>query len=190
MTETEFSGYYQTLDQRLKKALMALSFRLSLEMAEDVAHDAWIKAWQARGSFEGRSSFFTWLMTIAVNEIRCGRRKLQARKNYAVVCSLDCGRDIVDHQPDAQREIAARDAAGKIQGSINDADDQAIFHLHFLLGNEMSEVAEITGRTVPFIKSRIFRIRQRVREEYGSVAPRASTPRASTPRAAKVPSKQ
>src|SRR5260221_14761224 len=36
--------------------------------AEDVAQEVMLRAWRAIGSFQGRSSYFTWLYRIAVNE--------------------------------------------------------------------------------------------------------------------------
>ena len=36
--------------------------------AEDVAQEVMLRAWQGISRFEGRSSFFTWLYRIAVNE--------------------------------------------------------------------------------------------------------------------------
>jgi RNA polymerase sigma-70 factor (ECF subfamily) len=39
----------------------------SVDDADDLVQDTFLKAWQARGSFEGRSMFRTWLYRIATN---------------------------------------------------------------------------------------------------------------------------
>jgi RNA polymerase sigma-70 factor (ECF subfamily) len=44
-------------------------------VAEEIVHDAWIRAMAAIGSFEGRSRLGTWLTSIVLNEARCHRRR-------------------------------------------------------------------------------------------------------------------
>jgi RNA polymerase sigma-70 factor (ECF subfamily) len=46
------------------------------ELCEDVAQEAWVKAFTALERFEGRASFRTWLAQIALNTARSRRRKL------------------------------------------------------------------------------------------------------------------
>src|SRR5690348_18048892 len=47
------------------------------EDAEDVVQDAFLKAYQNLGQFQGQSKFYTWLVRIAVNEalMRLRRRR-------------------------------------------------------------------------------------------------------------------
>jgi len=47
-------------------------------VAEEIVHDAWIRAMAAIGSFQGRSRLGTWLTSIVLNEAR-GRRRREAR---------------------------------------------------------------------------------------------------------------
>jgi RNA polymerase sigma-70 factor (ECF subfamily) len=44
-------------------------------LAEDIVHEAWIRAMAAIDSFEGRSRLGTWLVSIVLNEARCHRRR-------------------------------------------------------------------------------------------------------------------
>jgi len=60
--------------ERLSGAYADRLFMLLLRLlgdrgeAEDVAQEVMLRAWRAIGSFKGRSSYFTWLYRIAVNE--------------------------------------------------------------------------------------------------------------------------
>lgn len=56
---------------------MALSFMKNESDAEDVAQEAFLKAFRSLGHFHGRSKFSTWLISITLNEAR-GRLRRQA----------------------------------------------------------------------------------------------------------------
>lgn len=67
------------LVRRYRPRILALGLHLtgSRSDAEDVAQDAFLRAFQALPEFEGRSAFFTWVYRIAVNralQLRAGRR--------------------------------------------------------------------------------------------------------------------
>ncbi len=49
------------------------------ERAADVTQDTFVKAFRGMASFRGESSFRTWLLAIATNELRAGFRKTERR---------------------------------------------------------------------------------------------------------------
>ncbi len=55
-----------------------------VDLAEDVAQDAFIKAWRSLSSFRGDSSFSTWLYRITVNTARDTVRELSRRGTLSV----------------------------------------------------------------------------------------------------------
>src|SRR5499425_3871466 len=63
-----------TAFERLSSAYADRLFMLLLRLlgdrgeAEDVAQEVMLRAWQGISRFQGRSSYFTWLYRIAVNE--------------------------------------------------------------------------------------------------------------------------
>ena len=59
---------------------MALSMVYDTDTAQDVAQDAFIKAFRALDRFRGDAAFRTWLMTIAANEARGAIRKRGRRR--------------------------------------------------------------------------------------------------------------
>src|SRR5712671_7698095 len=70
------------------------------EDAEDVVQDAFLKAYQNLGQFQGNSKFYTWLVRIAVNE---ALMKLRKRKSDKTV-SMD--EDVETEDGSVPREIA------------------------------------------------------------------------------------
>ncbi len=64
---------------------MALSFVKNEAEAEDVAQEAFLRAFRDLGNFRGESKFSTWLVSIALNE---ARRRLR-RQNTVRMESLD-----------------------------------------------------------------------------------------------------
>ena len=91
---------YSELVQRHQRPLfrVILRFTRDSDVAEDVLQDAFIKAYQKIGQFEGRSSFKSWLYRIAINtaknHLRTGERDslniddVQVSKNAAAESAL------------------------------------------------------------------------------------------------------
>lgn len=58
------------------RALIALTVPIvGISEAEEVVQNAWLKAYQAIGSFAGKSAIRTWLGSIAINEAKMQRRQ-------------------------------------------------------------------------------------------------------------------
>jgi len=60
---------FSELVSRHQKAIYRLALRFTRDhgTAEDIVQDSFVKAYQALGSFEERSSFKSWLFRIAIN---------------------------------------------------------------------------------------------------------------------------
>ena len=135
---------------------------------QDVAQEAFIKAYRALGSFRGDSAFYTWLYRIAIN----------TAKNYLVSRSrrprgVDLG--IEDAE---QLEVAAslRDIAGpeallmteELEQAVNTAirnlpdDLRTALTLREFEGLSYEEIAEVMACPVGTVRSRIFRAREAV----------------------------
>jgi RNA polymerase sigma-70 factor (ECF subfamily) len=69
---------FSILVKRHQKGLLRLAYRFvkDLDAAEDIAQEAFIKAFQRLESFEARASFKSWLYQIAVNT---AKNKLRSR---------------------------------------------------------------------------------------------------------------
>lgn len=136
--------------------------------AQDVAQEAFIKAYRALGNFRGDSAFYTWLYRIAIN----------TAKNYLVSRS----RRSSDYQVDIQ-DAEAIENAPQLQGmetperlllneeiidTIKTAIDKlpeemrTAIMLREFEGMSYEEIAEAMDCPVGTVRSRIFRAREAI----------------------------
>jgi RNA polymerase sigma-70 factor (ECF subfamily) len=106
-----------------KAALAAL--RLPQD-AEEVAQDAFVRAWSNLGRFRGDSSFKTWLLTIAWNRAMSRRRSVTGwfRRTVAideVVEPADEGRSPHAVTQEAELQVCARAAIQALSPTLRDA---------------------------------------------------------------------
>src|SRR5881394_2005186 len=89
---------YDELVRRYQERIYATVYHMTAnhEDANDLAQEAFIKAFQALKSFKGGSSFYTWVYRIAVNKTI---NFLKQRKNKTQM-SLDNLDYHVEHDPD------------------------------------------------------------------------------------------
>ena len=79
------------------------------ELAQDVAQDAFLKAYRALDDFRGDAAFRTWLLTIATNEARGALRKRGRRRET----SLEQAPPVAEGGPDPEEEALMRTEAGR-----------------------------------------------------------------------------
>lgn len=136
--------------------------------AEDVAQEAFLKAYRALPSFRGDSAFYTWLYRIAVN----------TAKNYLVSRgrrppSTDVDMDDAELIDDTStlRDVETPDATMEkedLQRIINRAIDnlpeelRTAFTLREFSGLSYEDITEIMDCPVGTVRSRIFRAREAI----------------------------
>jgi RNA polymerase sigma-70 factor (ECF subfamily) len=136
--------------------------------AEDVAQEAFIKAYRALPSFRGDSAFYTWLYRIAINT---AKNALVSSKRRPVDYNLDL-------QDSEQYEMQARlkDSetpeglllTDEIRNTVNEAiadlpeDLRTAIMLRELEGMSYEEIAAAMECPVGTVRSRIFRAREAI----------------------------
>ena len=136
--------------------------------AEDIAQEAFIKAYRALPSFRGDSAFYTWLYRIAINT---AKNALVAGKRRPLDYHLDS-------QEPGQSALQARlkdDAtpeslllSEEIRGTVNDAigalpeELRTAIVLRELDGLSYAEIASAMECPVGTVRSRIFRAREAI----------------------------
>lgn len=159
-------------NQRLYRA--AFSILKDRPEAEEAVQEAYLKAFAAFDSFNGQSTFSTWLTRITVNEA-LGRRRSRERHRRRLedrgVSLIEDYREALmpDAREDADEALMRRQVAGLLEGAIARLPEP--FRTVFVLRevNELSaeETAEALGIGVPTVKTRLFRARRRLREDLG-----------------------
>jgi len=139
-----------------------LAYRVALRLlgnhqdAEDVAQEALVTAWQQLPGFRAEASFPTWLYQIVT------RRALNRITRSRVTQSMDLLGDVSDAGagPGQQAERSLTiDAVTNAVTALPPAQRIAIVLRHFE-GLPLAEIADITGSTVPAVRSHLFRGRR------------------------------
>lgn len=133
---------------------------------EDVAQEAFIKAYRALPKFRGDSAFYTWLYRIAINTaknymVARGRRPPSTDVDVDDAEFLEGNASLTDiDSPEANQE--KEDLQRVINEAIEDLpeDLRTAFTLREFSGLSYEEITEIMGCPVGTVRSRIFRARE------------------------------
>jgi RNA polymerase sigma-70 factor (ECF subfamily) len=130
------------------------------DAAEDVAQEAFLRAYRALGQFRGPSSFRTWLYQIASNVARTHSAKRRNRKETQEPESA-YARDRPSEE-NVERRVIAHDQLRRALLELPDDWREALV-LRDIEGLEYREIAELLKIPMGTVESRIFRGRQRLK---------------------------
>ena len=157
--------------QRKLARLLARFVRDPVEV-EDVAQEAFIKAYRALPSFRGDSAFYTWLYRIGINTaknylVAKGRRAPTTTEfNSEDAESFEDGEQLRDiNTPESMmmsKEIArtVNDTLEQLPEELRDA-----ITLRELEGLSYEDIATIMNCPIGTVRSRIFRAREAIAEQ-------------------------
>jgi RNA polymerase sigma-70 factor, ECF subfamily len=133
--------------------------------AEDLAQDAFIRAWKGLARFRGESTFRTWLHGIAVNVIRTHRGRLARLRDVFITRAGDERPDPIETAAAGERLEDALAARQQIDWALArlPAQLRETVVLRDIQGLEYREIADALGVPIGTVESRIFRARQRLR---------------------------
>ncbi|MBL8056124.1 MAG: sigma-70 family RNA polymerase sigma factor [Anaerolineales bacterium] len=134
--------------------------------AEDVAQEAFVRAWLALPHFRGQARFGTWLYRIVTN--LCYNRLPGLRRDLNALGEEQIG-DLPDESAagaeaaagleDQERQAFLQDAIERLPASY-----QLLITLRFQQGLAYDEIAGITSLPLGTVKTGLFRARARLRE--------------------------
>lgn len=164
-------GAYDELVRRYQERIYSTVYHMTAnhEDANDLAQEAFIKAFQALKSFKGGSSFYTWVYRIAVNKTI---NFLKQRKNRTQM-SLDDLDLNAEHDPDLvalisektpRREINLAELQEKLNAAMQKLSEshRLVVTLHDIQGLSHEEIAEIMECNIGTVRSRLFYARQQL----------------------------
>jgi len=151
---------------------LAYSYLRDREDAWDVAQEAFVRAWQALGSFRGQSAFYTWLFRIAMNVAtdRMRQRAAQGRAFGTERVSEEDREQVMVYQSVGPDEIAARaEQRARIQQALDTLPEhhRTIIMLSDLEGLSYREIAEVLDIPMGTVMSRLHNARKRLRGALG-----------------------
>ena len=152
---------YGALVRQHQTMIRAVAFRMtgSPDDAEELAQDAFVRAYRQLGSFNGTSKFSTWLCKIAINLSLDWRRRESRRAGVhlewadGVACENDPGGGFPD-------ELSRR-----VQEALNrlPAKQRAAIVLTIYENQSHAEAAKTLGCTEATLSWRVFAARQKLK---------------------------
>jgi RNA polymerase sigma-70 factor (ECF subfamily) len=154
--------------QRKLGRLLARFIRDPAEV-EDVAQEAFVKAYRALPSFRGDSAFYTWLYRIGINTAKNYLVALGRRAPTTTGFDSDDAEGFEDG--DQLRDIntpesvlASKEIAATVQKAMEDLpeDLRTAIELREIEGLSYEEIANIMNCPIGTVRSRIFRAREAI----------------------------
>jgi len=135
---------------------------------QDVAQEAFIKAYRALPRFRGDSAFYTWLYRIAINTaknhlVSRGRRPPGSDVDVEDAEYYDSG-DALREQENPENQLFSEELAAVVNGAIKELPDdlRTAVTLREFDGLSYEDIAEIMDCPVGTVRSRIFRARESI----------------------------
>jgi RNA polymerase sigma-70 factor, ECF subfamily len=128
-------------------------------LAEELAQEAFVRAWQKLGSFRGESAFSSWLYTLAVNTALTERRSRRRRTSRVVTTDDLSAFDKPGRPPGPEHGFDLERALAQLPPGA-----RAVLVLHDVEGYKHQEIAEMTGIAEGTSKAQLHRARRLLRE--------------------------
>ena len=152
------------LVERYQDFVFTIAFRIMKvrEEAEEVAQDAFIKAYESLNSFRGESKFSSWLYSIAYRKGLDALRKNKKYKASEIIDDITEGEvsgieDALHYLEDEERKKAIQDCILKLS-----EDEATIITLYYFQDQSVREISTITGLSEDNIKVKLYRSRKKL----------------------------
>lgn len=162
------------LFERYQRKIFAVAMRYTrvTQDAEDIVQQTFQKAFIHLHQFEGKSSFYTWLTRIAVNEALMLLRRGRAQRELPIDDSSEdetakLGLEIPDSGPDPEASYLKREESEALSKTICTlrVGLRTAIKLRELAELSIEETARRLGLSVPATKARIFHGRRKLRKK-------------------------
>ena len=148
------SAAFAALVEKHERALRAFLWRMgAAEIADDIAQDAFLKAWRGAGQYDGSARYSTWLTKIAW---RCRLDELRRRAR----------------PPEPQAEPAENDGATEVRDMLARLSENERASLVLCDGHGWThqEAAELLDLPLGTLKSTIARAKSKCREMWSGAS--------------------
>jgi RNA polymerase sigma-70 factor (ECF subfamily) len=152
--------------------VMALSYMKNKADAEDVAQEAFVRAFRKLSTFRAESKFSTWLISITINEARTRLRRQALVRMESLDQLPDEDKGISpallrDWREIPSEAIEREEVRNLIQRAVEQLSDiyQQVFLLRDVEELTISETAEALNISIPSVKVRLHRARMMLQKQ-------------------------
>jgi RNA polymerase sigma-70 factor, ECF subfamily len=152
--------------------MMALSFMKNEADAEDIAQEAFLKAFRNLSKFRAESKFSTWLISITLNEARSRLRRKTIVRMESLDEPPDEGRSVSPALLKDWREIPSealerQELRLMLQDAVTGLPEiyRQVFLLRDIEELSVNETAEVLSISVPSVKVRLPRVRMMLQKQ-------------------------
>jgi RNA polymerase sigma-70 factor (ECF subfamily) len=153
-----------------QRRVFALSLMLTRDPAgaEDVAQEAFVRAFVHLDAYDARRPFYPWISTIAFRLAQnwlVVRARQRTREGAPVEEASDLPAD--DHAPDALETLITDESDRRLWRAVSalPSGQRACVILHYRQDLSIKEIASALGVTAGTVKTLLFRARRRLRDE-------------------------
>ncbi len=149
---------------RYSDAVYSLIVRIasSKEDAEELTQDVFIKAFKKLNTFQGKSSFLTWLYRIAYNTAISATRKTRQDFSYIDETMID---KVPDENVDMLFEKDENEnLLNKLQVVLKrlSAEEKMLIALYYSKGEKIHDIAGIMDLSSDNVKIKLYRVRKKL----------------------------
>lgn len=165
---------FNELVKKYEKQVYNFAYRLTgnYDDANDIAQEAFLRVYNAIGSFRGDASFTTWLFRITTNVFLDDRKRARAHPHasldeYMELEESSVARQIEDPSPSPEAITEEKERAQILQTAIHSLPDyqRAMVNLYHTQQKSYEEIAEIMDLPIGTVKSRLNRARLALKEK-------------------------
>lgn len=154
---------FEVLVRRYQSPVRGWLRRLAVDtdLADDLAQETFIRAWQRLSQFSGRGRFLSWLMKLAYNEFLQARRGAGRYRKYTETFAAE--RLVLDSSP----QDCAHDA-GDLERylAVLSESERVVLTLVYAHGLTHIETSAVTDLPLGTVKSHVARGKEKIRNSF------------------------
>jgi RNA polymerase sigma-70 factor, ECF subfamily len=138
--------------------------------AEDLVQDVFLKAYRNINTLKDAGVFKAWLYRIAINSVKDFHRNRRFTSLFGLL-GTEGGDEYPDTSPDGFDHLANKQFWGRFNAFLKrlPTQQQEVFRLRFLDHLNISEIAQVLGRSESAVKTHLYRATEKFKDEGASL---------------------
>lgn len=166
-------GAFETLYQKHLRRIYNLVYRLvGRDDAEEVTQEVFYQVYRTLGSFENRSSFYTWVYRIATNvSLQHAKKQARHRRASPIDDIPEGSVAAASHRAGPEREVEQRALYRELERALErlPPNQRTVLVLGPIQGHNYEQMAKILGTNEEVVKGRLHRARENLRQMVGGL---------------------